>query len=613
YVITAVNTQGLEGQVADLNGDSMADSVFAYPNPPLKSATYPRNLDGTYFKGSPVIAQMSDPSGAAGPMEIAIPSYGGTVATLNANGTNFAPPDNSIWPIPLGEQFRSSIAVGRIMDTSCDNLQGTFGADCLQATGRLWDNTVEYQLVIGGTSQVYMLHHYGQRWGTSSDQMNAAVGFFRAAAGMVSGTPALFDVVNAPDVPPNSPGTPLATPDGWEEVFAANEGGQVKAWTFRRVTNCGGSCTGEAPGTPMSAVVSNYVTPACIIANAVPNCLYNDFIGAIEPPPLLGFANLTVNAAVRASPAVGDIGRPVLPLGADGFADLVVATAEGTNSGCLFAWDASGRAGFSGVALAGFPTCPAAGAGFRSSPAIGNLQTTTAADPKQIVVGADNGIVYAFTNVGGVLWQFQTGSPVESSPALADMDGDDILDVIVGSDNGRVYVLKGTNGMPIAGWDAIPSASVPAGLQTGGPVRSSPAIADVNGDGSVDVVVGSFDGKLYAFHRDGRNHPIANNLPAETDFDSNNPLAVTNPLTGQPYCNTTNPATGTAQNPLLDCAFVKGFPFVIAGAPPIPTSPALGHIEGAADTTLELIFGADDFRIYGFEMIGARQDGTAVT
>jgi outer membrane protein assembly factor BamB len=82
------------------------------------------------------------------------------------------------------------------------------------------------------------------------------------------------------------------------------------------------------------------------------------------------------------------------------------------------------------------------------------------------------------SNVSGLIesWQFSTGGPVESSPAVSGGI------VYVGSDDDKVYALSATTGA--LKWTAT----------TGGAVKSSPAVA-----GGV-VYVGSDDGKVYALN-----------------------------------------------------------------------------------------------------------------
>ena len=83
---------------------------------------------------------------------------------------------------------------------------------------------------------------------------------------------------------------------------------------------------------------------------------------------------------------------------------------------------------------------------------------------------------------GSVLWEFETGGEVWSSPAVG-ADGT----VYVGSEDNKVYALDGKTG--IKKWEFV----------TGGAVLSSPAIG---ADGT--VYVGSFDKKVYAIKSESK-------------------------------------------------------------------------------------------------------------
>ena len=83
---------------------------------------------------------------------------------------------------------------------------------------------------------------------------------------------------------------------------------------------------------------------------------------------------------------------------------------------------------------------------------------------------------------GTVLWEFETGGGVYSSPAIGP-DGT----VYVGSSDKKLYAINGKTGVKL--WE----------FETGGVVRSSPAI----GTGGI-LYVGSSDKKLYAFRTDSK-------------------------------------------------------------------------------------------------------------
>lgn len=86
------------------------------------------------------------------------------------------------------------------------------------------------------------------------------------------------------------------------------------------------------------------------------------------------------------------------------------------------------------------------------------------------------------------LWSYATGGEVKSSPAIADLDSDGFPEVVVGSDDNQIYSFNGEDGSLL--WS----------YPTGDNVRSSPVIADLDADGSSEVIVGSDDGTLYALN-----------------------------------------------------------------------------------------------------------------
>jgi outer membrane protein assembly factor BamB len=113
---------------------------------------------------------------------------------------------------------------------------------------------------------------------------------------------------------------------------------------------------------------------------------------------------------------------------------------------------------------------------------VGAISSSPALANGRLYVGSDDGRLYAIDATSGkIVWRFQTGAPIVSSPAVA--TGTNGLVVVVGSNDGNVYALR----------DAGASATTLMTFAVGMPVRSSPAIGD---DGT--IYVGADDGRVYA-------------------------------------------------------------------------------------------------------------------
>jgi outer membrane protein assembly factor BamB len=172
---------------------------------------------------------------------------------------------------------------------------------------------------------------------------------------------------------------------------------------------------------------------------------------------------------------------------------VVQLTADGTGTAAIYVADVSGL-----ISKVDDDGRPATDFGFvRGS--IGRTESSPAlaAHPSQglrLYIGSDDGSLHAIdAATGGVIWSFETGGAVRSSPAVvlnAEAPSDPI--VIVGSFDGTLYYVRDTGDEPmlVATFDVPEDPNDPDAERA---IESSPA---VDQDGT--VYFGSDNGRLYA-------------------------------------------------------------------------------------------------------------------
>jgi hypothetical protein len=115
---------------------------------------------------------------------------------------------------------------------------------------------------------------------------------------------------------------------------------------------------------------------------------------------------------------------------------------------------------------------------------------------------------------------------VMAAPALGDLDGDGRLDIVVAAMDQHVYAWK-YDGTSVAGWPVLArdfSQPEPKGAR----MVSSPALGDLDGDGDLEIVVGTnevyeWSGRMYAFSSNGTLLPgwpvqVASLIPGGPDL-----------------------------------------------------------------------------------------------
>ena len=177
------------------------------------------------------------------------------------------------------------------------------------------------------------------------------------------------------------------------------------------------------------------------------------------------------------------------------------------------------------------------------------------------------------------LWHKETGNDIVSSPAIADIDSDGKLEVIFGSDDWYVYALNGEDGSEL--WKFRTQLGI---------VQSSPALGDIDNDGKLEVVFGSWDSYVYALDAENGNQiwnfttgGSINISPSLGDIDGDSKLEV---IIGSLDCKI-YAINGEDGSELWNYTTGGGVAYI---------SPALGDIDN--DGKLEVVCGSQDNTTY---------------
>ena len=153
-----------------------------------------------------------------------------------------------------------------------------------------------------------------------------------------------------------------------------------------------------------------------------------------------------------------------------------------------------------------------------SSPVLADLNNDQMLD---IVVATNSGHIVAYNHDGTLLWDKDVAPSfgmsagtheIHSSPAVADIDGDNKLEIVVGTGaidpnvctNGGVIVLDHF-GNTQAGWPKLSFGKNKDGCTD--TIFSTPALGDLDRDGDMEIVAAGFDGRIYAWDHDGSLFP----------------------------------------------------------------------------------------------------------
>lgn len=137
--------------------------------------------------------------------------------------------------------------------------------------------------------------------------------------------------------------------------------------------------------------------------------------------------------------------------------------------------------------------------GGHSAPAIGDVDGDGIPD---VISGAGDGRVYWLRGLGSLSFEapkllLDPGmGEVQTFPETADLDGDGVTDLLVGSAGGGLALYRGNSG---GGFGAKQAISLPEEIAD----WAAPCAVDLNGDGVLDIALGTFHGYVAKLERQG--------------------------------------------------------------------------------------------------------------
>jgi hypothetical protein len=374
-------------------------------------------------------------------------SFASAVTSASTN-----PPLHTIFPIPMARETPSSVAI--------DHIYPGYPVG-----------------ILAGSDVLYMLHPDGQA-PIDADGAGSTHGDFTRRGSYYAAGPTIADIDGGePEIIGLSWGTnpnPSLPGDSMMVIVFDKEGNVKPGWPQPTLTSVWSSAAvGDVDGVGDKEIVfgSNGNQVYAFHADGT------ELLDGDNNPATVGVFRTVGNSFNFSTPAIADLDN-------DGVKDIIY----GSSDGFLYAWHADS------TNVPGFPV-NLHGA-ITASPAVGYLDGPSDTQLDIVVPTATDSLFVLGANGArraGYPKNIEfSGTSKVPSPALADMNNDGFLDIVVASTGGGIYVYQHN------GFFLVPWLNARYSAMTSYSSESSPVVADINGDGKPDVVMGDEEKNLAA-------------------------------------------------------------------------------------------------------------------
>jgi hypothetical protein len=193
-------------------------------------------------------------------------------------------------------------------------------------------------------------------------------------------------------------------------------------------------------------------------------------------------------------------------------------------------------------------------------------------------------------------WPVTLSGAVTASPLVVDIDGDGRLEVFVGTRDGKLHGLD-ARGKPLPGWP----------VELGVPILATAAAADMDGDGRPEICLGDDRAGLHLLRADGSQLP---GWPIATaGHGAPSSVAFGRPADGDPVQVVDADWAGMVRVLQLDASPAPGWPRRLGQG--VNSSPAIADLDGDGES--EILIAGKDGLLHVWHWDGAPLEGWPVT